>query len=41
MLLFGNMLLVLRFRLALIFTFVTCLTALWVIHNKAGLDPNL
>jgi diguanylate cyclase (GGDEF)-like protein len=40
-LLFGNMLLVLRFRLALIFTFVTCFAALWVIHNKPGLDPNL
>ncbi|KRD32704.1 diguanylate cyclase [Rhizobium sp. Root274] len=40
-LLFGNMLLVLRFRLALIFTFVTCLAALWVIHTKPGLDPNL
>ncbi len=40
-LLFGNMLLVLRFRLALVFTGVTCLTALWVIHFKPGLDPNL
>ncbi|WP_246085035.1 GGDEF domain-containing protein [Rhizobium glycinendophyticum] len=40
-LLFGNMLLVLRFRLALIFTFVTCLAALFVIHTKPGLDPNL
>jgi diguanylate cyclase (GGDEF)-like protein len=40
-LLFGNMLLVLRFRLALIFTAVTCLTALWVIHTKPGLDPHL
>jgi len=40
-LLFGNMLLVLRFRWALIFTTVTCLTALWVIHIKPGLDENL
>jgi diguanylate cyclase (GGDEF)-like protein len=40
-LLFGNMLLVLRFRLALIFTAVTCLTALFVIHAKPGLDENL
>lgn len=40
-LLFGNMLLVLRFRLALVFTTVTCLTALWVIHTKPGLDQNL
>lgn len=40
-LLFGNMLLVLRFRLALIFTAVTCLTALSVIHAKPGLDENL
>lgn len=40
-LLFGNMLLVLRFRLALIFTTATCLAALWVVHNKPGLDPNL
>jgi diguanylate cyclase (GGDEF)-like protein len=40
-LLFGNMLLVLRFRLALIFTAVTCLTALWVIHSKPDLDQNL
>lgn len=40
-LLFGNMLLVLRFRLALIFTSVTCLAALWVIHFKPGLDENL
>ena len=40
-LLFGNMLLVLRFRFALMFTAVTCLTALWVIHAKPGLDENL
>lgn len=40
-LLFGNMLLVLRFRLALIFTAVTCLTALWVIQTKPDLDANL
>lgn len=40
-LLFGNMLLVLRFRWAVVFTSVTCLTALWVIYNKPGLDPNL
>ncbi|MFN3320984.1 MAG: diguanylate cyclase domain-containing protein [Allorhizobium sp.] len=40
-LLFGNMLLVLRFRFALVFTAVTCLTALWVIHAKPGLDENL
>ncbi len=40
-LLFGNMLLVLRFRFALVFTSVTCLTALWVVHNKPGLDENL
>jgi diguanylate cyclase (GGDEF)-like protein len=40
-LLYGNMLLVLRFRLALIFTIVTCLTALWVIHFKPGLDLSL
>lgn len=40
-LLFGNMLLVLRFRFALLFTGVTCLAALWVIHHKADLDPNL
>ncbi len=40
-LLFGNMLLVLRFRWALAFTSVTCLTALFVIHTKPGLDPNL
>ncbi|MBU0738453.1 MAG: diguanylate cyclase [Alphaproteobacteria bacterium] len=40
-LLFGNMLLVLRFRLALIFTAGTCLTALFVIHAKPGLDENL
>lgn len=40
-LLFGNMLLVLRFRFALVFTIVTCLTALWVVHNKPGLDENL
>lgn len=40
-LLFGNMLLVLRFRFALVFTAVTCLGALWVIHNKPGLDENL
>ncbi len=40
-LLFGNMLLVLRFRLALIFTSVTSLAALWVIHYKPDFDPNL
>ena len=40
-LLFGNMLLVLRYRWALLFTTVTCLTALWVIHAKPGLDQNL
>jgi len=40
-LLFGNMLLVLRFRLALVFTAVTCLAGLWVIFNKPDLDPNL
>lgn len=40
-LLFGNMLLVLRFRLALIFTSVTSLAALFVIHYKPGFDPNL
>ncbi|RKE85561.1 diguanylate cyclase (GGDEF)-like protein [Rhizobium sp. AG855] len=40
-LLFGNMLLVLRFRWALLFTTVTCLTALLVIQHKPGLDPNL
>ncbi len=40
-LLFGNMLLVLRFRLALVFTIATCLAALFVIHSKPGLDENL
>ena len=40
-LLFGNMLLVLRFRWALVFTSVTCLAALWVIYNKPGLNENL
>jgi diguanylate cyclase (GGDEF)-like protein len=40
-LLFGNMLLVLRFRLALVFTTVTCVTALWVLQAKPGLDQNL
>ena len=40
-LLFGNMLLVMRFRYALVMTTITCLLALWVIYNKPGFDPNL
>ncbi|MGL3606448.1 diguanylate cyclase domain-containing protein [Rhizobium sp. G187] len=40
-LLFGNMLLVLRFRYALTFTGVTCAAALLVVYTKPGLDPHL
>lgn len=40
-LLFGNMLLVLRFRYALVLTAVSCVAALLVIHTKSSIEPTL
>jgi len=40
-LVFGNMLLVLRFRYAVPFTLITCGAAILVVTTKAGIDPAL